>query len=171
MELPASSVLCLFDTAVDPSDSCGKRIADVLGALTAFVFCDLSFTCTDFFPTSETLLESGSLSGSEAELEFPADVELCDDSESLSLSSELLIEGRVWLDLVGERDSDTDEGLVPSASIAMAFGVGASSSDSESLSSPGEDSEESDSVFGESMGITVSERLKIEENTYFQILT
>lgn len=95
-ELPASSVLRLFVTAVGSSDFCGEATADVLAAFATFTFCGLSLARTNFFPASgvspELELSSESESELEAELESSADVEDPEESESLSLS---LMEGRV----------------------------------------------------------------------------
>ena len=160
-ELPASSILRLFVTAVGSSDFCGELIADGLVVLATFAFCGLLLARTGFFPASEVSSElelpSESESEPDVELESSADVEDPEDSESLSLSSEPLMEGRVWLDPAGERGLDTSGVVVPPTPITMAFGVGVSS-----------ESEESES---ESVGVTVSKGLEIKENTYPRIPT
>jgi len=150
-ELPASSVLRLFVTAVGSSDFCGEGIADVLAAFATFVFCDLSLAWAGFFPASEeseSELSSESESESDVELESSADVEDPEDSESLPL-----MEGRVWLDPAGDRDLGASEAGAPSALITTAFGVETSSSESE----------ESESELDESADIIVSEGTKIRE--------
>ena len=160
-ELPASSILRLFVTAVGSSDFCGEAIAGVLAALATFVFCALLLAWTDFSlasEESESELSSESESESDVELESSADVEDPEESESLSLS---LMEGRVWLDPAGERGLGVGEVAAPSTSTTTAFWVGASSSESE----------ESESELDESVDTIVSKGMKIEENTHLRIPT
>lgn len=118
-----------------------------------------SVACIDF----SLVLEASS--GSELELESSSDVELPEDSESLLLLSESLIEGRVWLNFESEGDSGIDEASVLRSSVVIAFGVGASS-DSELLSSSDVDSESD-----EPASIVGSRRLKTKKNTYLWMST
>jgi len=124
MELPASSVFRLFVTAM-------CLFARGFGALVA-PCRGPSVACIDIFLVLEA--------SSEPELESSSDAELPEDSESLLLLSEPLIEERVWLDFASEGDSGIDEALVSRSSVVIAFRVGASP-DSESLSSSDVDSE------------------------------
>ena len=153
-ELPASSVLRFFVTAVGPFDFRGETVVGALAVSVTPTFCGLSFFWIDFFPVLGVPSESEPLLKSE--LESFADVELPDDSESLSLSSELSMEGRVWLDPAGERDLCTDEVVI--SRTATAFGVGGASDS------------KSESGFDESVGIIVSQGLRVEENTHLRIL-
>jgi len=141
-ELPISFVLRLLAAALGLSNFWEEPAGGVLVVFTTFAFCALPPLCTDFFPAL----------GGSSESELPPDAELesSDDVESPelelpSVSSEGLMVGRVWLELAGEHKLGINEAVVPSTSIAAAFGVGASSSDfaSESLPSSDEDSDES----------------------------
>jgi len=121
---------------VGPSDLRGEPMAGALTVLATFPFRGLPFAWIKFFRVSEE---------PDAELDSSTDVGLPEDSESRSLSSELLMEGRVWLDPV-ERDSGAGEGPALSTPITSAFGVGVFSPVSESLPASDEDSEESESL-------------------------
>lgn len=118
-----------------------------------FTFCDLPPSSIDLFPEVGTPSESESQL--EEELESPDDVER-PESESLSLSSDGFTVGRVWLEAVGEQDLGLDEGVIPPIFMTATFGVGASSSDPESLPSSDEESDNSGSGSGEFVDILAS---------------
>ena len=141
MEPPTSSVLRLFVTAM-------CLFVRVFGALVPPCRI-LSAAWIDFF----LVLEASSRS--ELELDSSNDVELPEDSESLLLLSERLIEEMVWLNFASEGDSGIDEASVLRFSIVIDFGVGASS----------------DSESDEPAGIVSSRRLKIQKDTCLWIST
>ena len=127
--------------------------------LATCTFCGLLPFRIDFSPTLGAPSESDSQS--DAELES-SDGEERPDPESLSLSSEALMDGRVWLEPAGERDLSTDVAVLLSTCITAVFGVGAppSDSDSESLPSSDEDSDDVESELDGSGDIQLVEHRK-----------
>jgi hypothetical protein len=136
MELPIPSILRFLAIALGPSDFLGGPTVGVPAVLETFAFCGLPLPCTDFLPVLEAPLESEP--GPDEELEL-SDDDKCPDSESQSLSLGGLRVKRVWLEPAREQDPGTDEAVVPPTLTTAAFGVGASSPDSDSESLPSSD--------------------------------